>query len=118
MAENRIAAGVDDAALVRLLGLASRWAAHREKLTARFEMIEDVVAEAAEIEKATHGNGHAITDAAVAMAMERRRHRNARVEDTVQEDIARGTLMNDPAGAVFGQVNALHVRDLGNKTES
>src|SRR3546814_6280585 len=73
----------------------------------------DVIAEAAEIEKATHGNGHAITDAAVAMAMERRRRRNARVEDRMQEDIARGTLMIDTAGAVVGQVNALTVRDLG-----
>src|SRR3546814_1365787 len=53
MAESRTAAGVDDAALVRLLGLASRWAAHREKLTARFEMIEDVVAEAARSEEHT-----------------------------------------------------------------
>src|SRR3546814_11905421 len=90
MAESRIAAGVDDAALVRLLGLASRWAAHREKLTARFEMIEDVIAEAAEIEKATHGNGHAITDAAVAMAVERGRRRHARCEDRMQTGRASG----------------------------
>src|SRR3546814_10130304 len=60
-----------------------------------------------------HGNGHAITDAAVAMAMERRRRRNAHVEDLMQEDIARGTLMIDTAGAVVGQFNALTVRDLG-----
>src|SRR3546814_1382665 len=31
----------------------------------------------------------------------------------MQEDIARGTLMFDTAGAVVGQVNALTVRDLG-----
>ena len=37
----------DDGALKRLLGIASRWAGQRDKLTSRFELIEDLVSEAA-----------------------------------------------------------------------
>lgn len=39
----------DDAAVQRLIGMATRWAASGEKLTARFEIVEDVVVEAVEL---------------------------------------------------------------------
>ncbi|KZD12597.1 ATP-binding protein [Oceanibaculum pacificum] len=106
---------LDEAAIARLLGEASRLAANREKLTAQFERIEDIVTEAAHLPGAAPQGGQPplLGLAAIEAAIANRRHRNARVEDRMQESIARGTLMIDTQGAVIGQVNALVVRDLG-----
>jgi predicted ATP-dependent protease len=101
----------DDAAVLRLLGMAARWAEHREKLTARFELLEDLVTEAAEI--AHEGGGDTVTEAIVIQASEHRRRRNARVEDRMQKTISEGAIMIDTSGDAVGQINALTVRDLG-----
>ena len=101
----------DDAAVQRLLGMAARWAEHREKLTARFEILEDVVTEAAEI--VHEQGGDVVTEAIVIQASEHRRRRNARVEDRMQQSISEGTVMIDTSGEAVGQINALTVRDLG-----
>ncbi|MGH6948160.1 MAG: Lon protease family protein [Kiloniellales bacterium] len=98
-------------ALQYLLGVAARWAGRRERLTARFELIEDLLSEAIAV---GHDNPEEpISAAAVAEALDNRRKRNARVEDRMQESISKGTVMIDTKGAVIGQVNALVVRDLG-----
>jgi predicted ATP-dependent protease len=101
----------DDAAVQRLLGMAARWAEHREKLTARFEILEDVVTEAAEI--VHEQGGDVVTEEIVIQASEHRRRRNARVEDRMQRSISEGTVMIDTSGEAVGQINALTVRDLG-----
>lgn len=94
-----------------LLGLASRWAGDRGKLSAQFELIEDIVGEAAVRQV---GKGRKLLDRdAMVQARRQRRHRNARIEDRVHESIRRGTVMIDTQGAVIGQINALTVRDLG-----
>ena len=105
--ETRCAEGAMD----RLLGVASRWAGRRDKLTSRFERIEDLIDEAA----TQNGDGKApvITEQSVLGALASRRRRNARVEDRLQESIADGTVMIDTAGSAIGQVNALTVRDMG-----
>jgi predicted ATP-dependent protease len=98
-------------AIVRLLGEASRSAAHRRKLTSRYELMGDVLNEAAR-----HVPGEKprrITAEAVSTAFENRHRRNSRVEDRMQEGIAEGTMMIDTDGEVIGQINALVVRDLG-----
>ncbi|MDA0661878.1 MAG: AAA family ATPase [Proteobacteria bacterium] len=101
----------DDAAVQRLLGIASRWAAHRGKLTARFEMIDDVVIEAVEL---AHKAGQdRLSLEMVILAVENRRRRNARVEDRMQESIHQGQVMIDTDGRTVGQVNALTVRQMG-----
>ncbi|MGH6954717.1 MAG: Lon protease family protein, partial [Alphaproteobacteria bacterium] len=111
MAEAHGGAQCEAGAIKRLLGVAARWSAQRNKLTARFELIEDLVSEAALL---CDGPGaRVIPEQAVVTALLNRRRRNARAEDRMQETIARGTLMIDTAGAVVGQVNALTVRDLG-----
>ena len=110
MAKKEVGADITDDAVARLLAVAARWAAHREKLSARFEMIEDVLVEAAAIARAAGG---AVDAATVDAAIDRRRARNGRVEDRMQEAIRRGTIMIDTADAVLGQINALVVRDLG-----
>ena len=101
----------DDEAIVRLLGEASRSAANCTKLTARYELMADVLNEAARLVK---GEKPArITAGAVSTALEQRRRRNARVEDRMQEGIAKGVVMIDTSGSVVGQINALVVRDHG-----
>jgi predicted ATP-dependent protease len=53
---------------------------------------------------------------AVIAAFERRRRRTARVEDRLQHEIARGTLLIDVEGTDIGQVNGLVVQDYGDHT--
>lgn len=102
---------IEDAAITRLLGVASRWAADRTKLSSRFEMVEDVLTEAIEIAGCRESGS--VGEQAVIDALAQRRQRNARIEDRIQESIRRRTVMIDTQGAVTGQVNALTVRDLG-----
>jgi predicted ATP-dependent protease len=94
-----------------LLGYASRIAADRTKLSARFELVEDIVNEAI---YAARTNGAAQIDAEAVRASRRsRRNRNARIEDRTQESIQRGTVMISTSGGAVGQVNGLTVRDMG-----
>ncbi len=101
----------DDAAVQRLIGMATRWASSREKLTARFEIVEDVVVEAVEL--AIKAGQESVTEAIVVQAIENRRRRNARIEDRMQESITDGQVMIATTGRTVGQVNGLTVRDLG-----
>ena len=110
MAADRGDTALDDDAVARLLGIAARWADDRERLSARFELIEDLIAEAACLVRGTRG---AIDAAAIDRAVEQRRRRNARVEDKVHEAIALGHVLIDVAGAAVGQINALTVREVG-----
>lgn len=105
------AASCEEAAIDRLLGIAARWAGRRDRLTARFELIDDLVAEAAALVGGP--SPRRVTKEAVALAMAKRRQRNARIEDKVQESIRQGFVMIDTEGAVVGQINALTVRDVG-----
>ncbi len=93
-----------------LLGYMARWAADRSKLTARIELVEDTLSEAAQL---LAKGDKTMSEAAIKAALDNRRRRNSRIEDRLHEGIADGTVMIDTAGAVRGQVNALTVRDLG-----
>ncbi|WP_119462204.1 ATP-binding protein [Rhodospirillaceae bacterium SYSU D60014] len=101
----------EEGALRRLLGISARWAARRDKLTAQFERLEDLIGEALLLQGGARSA--VLSEQAVIDAMRARRQRNARVEDRLHENIARGMVMIDTVGAVVGQVNALTVRDLG-----
>src|SRR5205085_3860087 len=96
-------------AVQRLLGESSRWAADRRKLSARFEMVEDVIAEASRLAP----KGQPITAAEIRRALDERRQRNARVEDRSHESILDRMVLIDTSGSCVGQINALTVRDLG-----
>ena len=100
-----------DEAVVRLLGLASRWAADRRRLSAQFERIEDSLREAAQL--LDPDDGKEIDRAAIDRSMANRRNRNGRIEDRMHDRIAEGLVMIDLSGRVTGQVNALTVRDMG-----
>ncbi len=94
-----------------LLGYASRLASDRTKLSAQFELIEDIVNEA--IYAARAGGADQVDGDAVRAARQSRRNRNARIEDQTQESIQRGTVMISTSGEAVGQINGLTVRDLG-----
>lgn len=100
-----------DAAITQLLGVAARWAGERDKLTARFELIEDLVGEASLLARRRKAKTTDVT--AINEAIDNRRRRNARVEDRVQEAIAKGLVIIDVKGEAIGQVNALTVREVG-----
>lgn len=105
------AAAYADSAVARLLGQASRWAADRTKLSSQFERIEDILAEARQVLKNTGGGE--VTAETVETAIENRRHRNARIEDRVQEGISEQSVLIATTGTAIGQINALTVRDVG-----
>ncbi|MBM3485662.1 MAG: hypothetical protein FJX67_03390 [Alphaproteobacteria bacterium] len=110
MAEAHAKAGCEDAAAIRLLGVAARWSGRRDRLTARFELIEDVVSEAARL---AGGEGRMIGEAQIVQALANRRRRNARSEDRIQDAIRDRMIAIATDGAAVGQINALTVRDLG-----
>jgi len=94
-------------ATARLLGIAARWAERRDRLTARIELIDDLVAESAALGR--RARQKLISDELVAAAYEGRRHRNARFEERMLQTMVEGTMMIDTAGKAIGRVNALTV---------
>jgi predicted ATP-dependent protease len=92
----------------RLLGMATRWAEHRERLTARFELITDVLIEASKLHP-----GASVAEEHIRAAVTMRRQRNGQVEDRVQRSIADGTILIQTQGAMVGQINGLTVQSLG-----
>jgi len=111
MAAEPDGSAIEQDAIVRLLGAASRWAENRNKLTARYEMISDLLAEAKQIAHAQ--KLPVVTKAAVEAALAARRRRNTRMEDRLHEQITQGTIMIDTQGTVVGQINALTISDSG-----
>ena len=101
----------EDAAVQRLLGLSTRWAGSWKKLTARFQIVEDVVTEAAGL--AFEAGETTVTLDFVLGEILNRRRRNARVEDRMQESIVNGQVMIATDGQTVGQINGLTVRDIG-----
>jgi predicted ATP-dependent protease len=111
MGRRHLPGGITDPAVARLLAEAARWAQHRRKLSARFEQLEDLVAEAAAMAR---GAGAAKIDAPQVLKMLAvRRLRRSRVEDRTQEAIHDGLVLIDTDGTRVGQVNGLTVRDIG-----
>ncbi len=99
--------------LETVIAIASRMAGDRRKLSARFEEIADLIAEACDCLDCIEP---VIDRKSVIDAFERRRRRNARMEDRLQQEIARGTLLIDVDGTDIGQVNGLVVQDYGDHT--
>ncbi len=103
------ARGVDKSGVARLLGHAARWADDRKRLTARQELIDDVLAEA----NGLGDTSKPIDGDAIREAIERHRRRNSRIEDRMLERVVDGTVLIDTDGEAIGQINGLTVRDMG-----
>jgi predicted ATP-dependent protease len=94
-----------------LLGIASRWAERRDRLTARVEMIDDLVAEAATL--ARRDGKRALDAAIVAAAHLARGRRNARIQESMLKHVVDGMMLIDTEGGAIGQINALTVNSTG-----
>src|SRR5258708_6947457 len=88
-------------------------AARRDRLTARFELIEDLVTEAAV--RAKQAKQQELTEAMLLATAAARRRRNMRIEDRVVRSIVEGAVMIDTTGSAVGQINALTITDVGDR---
>jgi predicted ATP-dependent protease len=98
-------------ATARLLGMAARWAEHRTRLTSRFEVVADVL-----IEAAKQNPGETLTAEHVRRAVDTRRDRNGQIEARVQRAIGDGMILIETRGHEVGQINGLTVQFLGDHT--
>lgn len=103
--------GIDGEAIALLLGIAARWAERRDRLTARVELIDDLVAEAAAL--ARRGGKRQLDAEIVAAAHDARSRRNARIEESMLKHVIDGMMLIDTTGAAVGQINALTVNTAG-----
>lgn len=104
-----VGATCDAGAVARLLGRASRIAGDRTRLSAHYEMIDDIIIEAVRL------GGTELDTELIDRAIAARRQRNARIEDRLHEQIVRGRISIPTDGRIVGQVNGLTVRDLGDR---
>jgi predicted ATP-dependent protease len=103
--------GASSDAIALLLGIASRWAERRDRLTAKVELIEDLVAEAATL--ARRESKRTLDAAIVAAAHHARGRRNARIEESMLKHVIDGMMLIDTDGGAIGRVNALTVNSVG-----
>lgn len=106
-AKNHLAVGCDDAAIVQLMGHSSRWSNHRERLSARFELIGDMLREA-RIFVEERGAQTITGEDIDRVFFSRRQRRSVQFHHHIH-DITQGRLHVDSEGAVVGQVNGLTV---------
>ncbi|MES2252768.1 MAG: AAA family ATPase [Pseudomonadota bacterium] len=100
---------INDDALDYLLGCSARKVGHRERLSAEFEQIADVLLES-EINMDDQG---IITKEAIRKTLSMRRIRNAGSEDRSHQEIESGQILIDTSGTSIGQINALSVISTG-----
>lgn len=101
----------DKDAVQALIGASSRWVSSRKKLSAQYEMVQDIL-----IESATHSRsrgGSSISKEDVKETFLHRYERNAWLEERTHESIKEALVDIDVKGKVIGQVNGLTVLPLG-----
>ena len=101
----------DRTAVARLIEHGSRLVDDRDKLSARFGRLRDVVVEADYW--AGKAGAERVAAAHVDNAITERTHRLNLAEERLREFISRGTIIVDTEGSVVGQVNGLAVLDYG-----
>jgi predicted ATP-dependent protease len=104
------AKGIEGDAIALLLGLASRWAANRGRLSSQFERINDVIVEAHQASGRKNAN---ITRADILQALANHHSRVSRIPSRMLDSIAEETVLIETTGSAVGQVNALTVRYMG-----
>ena len=101
----------DRTGVAKIVEYGARLADDKEKLTAQFSEIADMIREAsywAGVEKNKFVAGEHVEK-----AISEKIFRNSRIEDRMRELITEGTLLIDTDGAVAGQVNGIAVLSLG-----
>ncbi len=99
------------AAVARVIEFSSRLANDTDKLSTRLRTIDDLLIEAQYFSQ--QNNGELITDADIQMAIDAQINRTSRLQELIQTDIHRGTLMINTEGEAIGEINGLSVFDIG-----
>lgn len=102
-------------AISYLTGYSSRWAKNREKLSAKFELISDILAEADTI-ASEKSSKKPIDEKIINLVLLQRRRRNARFEDGTLEDIQRNQVLIDTQGCKIGLVNGLTILSISDRS--
>ena len=98
-------------AIIRLIEFSSRLAQDSKKLSMRLRTIDDLLIETQFwAQKAQHS---LITAEDVQSAIDAQIGRTERIQNLIQDDIHRGTLLIDTDGEAVGQINGLSVFDVG-----
>lgn len=101
----------DQSGVERLVEFGARRVSDRQKLSAAFAAITDLVREAAYW--ARKDNGHAVSARHVQKAIDERAFRSNRIEEEMRDLITEGTILVDIEGSKVGQVNGLSVLQIG-----
>jgi lon-related putative ATP-dependent protease len=101
----------DRGAIARVIEHSARLSGDAEKLSVHLLSISDLLREA-DYWASVAGNG-AVTAGDVQRAIDAQIHRADRLQEQVQDQIRRGTILIDTTGARVGQVNGLSVVGLG-----
>jgi len=104
----------DLSAVARVVEYGSRLASDQRKLTTRLADIADLIREANYW--ADQNGNQKVAREDVQKAIDERIYRSSRVEERIQEEIERGSLLVDTEGMVVGQVNGLAVMSVGDYT--
>ncbi len=104
---SRLSIPCDDSAIRLLMGHSSRWAMHRDRLSGRFDLVTDMLREAAIF--AQERGGKKITEGDIEKVFWSRRSRKSMQFDHHIREINSGRIHVDTIGKVVGQVNALTV---------
>jgi len=100
----------DESAMKTLIEYGARLAGSQKKLSARFNLLSDIIHEA---NYWAHKAGEKIVSRKyVLKAIDERRERSRLMECKMREVIRDGTIMIDTRGSVVGQINGLTVVDL------
>ena len=102
---------LDRAAVGRLIEHAARLAGDQERLSVHVMGLSDVLCEADHCARETGRERVGAED--IDRAVDSQEYRSGRVRARLREEIQRGTLLVDTAGARAGQVNGLSVMQLG-----
>jgi len=97
--------------VARLVEFGARRVGDREKVSAAYAEVADLVREAAYW--AGKDEARLVTAAHVETALQQRRFRANRIEEELREMITRGTVLLDSQGKKVGQINGLAVLDIG-----
>lgn len=101
----------DAAAVARVLEYSSRNAERQDKLSTRFNVVADILAEAAAWAQADHVP--LITEGYVVKAIRRKEERLMQYQEKLAEAVDEDIIMIATEGAEVGQINALAVLDTG-----
>ncbi|HCC33082.1 MAG TPA: ATP-dependent protease [Clostridiales bacterium] len=101
----------DREAVARVIEFSCRLAEDQNKLSTRFNDISELIYEASTV--ATLDGAVNVGARHVDAALREKIDRSNRLEERVQEFIARGVILVDTEGEVIGQVNGVAVLDLG-----